>query len=161
MRADERVPATAVHKLNPGHIHLHQRAAAPLACLEHDEAQGTPRQAVLLKQGGDTPLGTVEHEGHVAAAHLVLDDDAASAPEFKVVAHAQPLPRLDGGRSGAEFIGAGHGFGNKTLAAVGSRNGHTTAGSTLSGKRIVHFADTVAKGTVGIFFEKFSISHDG
>ena len=94
MSAHDAVAMLVVDDLHPSHIHLRERAAAPLACLEHNQAYGLPRQAHILEHGKHAPLRRVEHQAAVAASDFVLHRHAGGAPVFKVVVEAQPVERL-------------------------------------------------------------------
>ena len=70
-----------------------------------------PGASVGLHDTGQAALGGIENHAHVASGGLVLDRDAARAPEFKVVAAAQAFPvgqRPGEGEGGIERHGAGH-----------------------------------------------------
>ena len=85
---DHTVPARVQHQLEPGHIHLHQRRAAPLAGLEQNHADGLTGQTLLLQHGQQSPLWRVQHQADVLAAELVLDGGTRCRPIFKVVPDA-------------------------------------------------------------------------
>ena len=91
MATNQAVPARVSHQLHPGHVHLHQCGAAPLARLEQDDAHRKTRHALTFHQCQQPPLGTVEHQRHIAAAHLVLDGHTSGAPEFKILLDALPF----------------------------------------------------------------------
>ena len=86
MTADEAVPSLVVHYLQPCHVDLHQCGAAPLACLEHDEAYGLCCRAHRFKPGKHSALWHVQGEWNVARSGLVLYGDALAAPKLEVVA---------------------------------------------------------------------------
>ena len=88
---DQRMPVAAMHSLDPRHIHLHQRAAAPLARLEDDAANGLTGQALLLEHSEHAPLRTVQHERHVATRQLVANAHTAPCPKLEIVVASQPL----------------------------------------------------------------------
>ena len=108
MAADEGVPVAALSGLNPGHVHLHEGGATPLACLEEDEAYGAAGEAVVFEHGEDLALGRVEGEGYDVTGEFVLDADAAHGPVFEVVAAAQALPGVEVAPGGRVFRVGGH-----------------------------------------------------
>ena len=91
MTANEAVPPLVPDKLHPCQIHLNQRRATPLASLEQYDAHRTSRRALCLHCRQQAPLWPVEHQRHVASAHLVLDGHTASTPIFKILGDAPPL----------------------------------------------------------------------
>ena len=85
MRHDSGIPALLVHHLNPCHIVLGQRGAAPLPRLQHDNLYRLALRAQLLEHAAKYSLRIVQHELHIAAALLRLDGDKRRGIEWEIV----------------------------------------------------------------------------
>ena len=89
MPTDKAVPMGAMHYLNPCHIDLHKSGASPLSCFEHDETNGLVVGAHIFKNCQNSALRSVERERNASCRYFVLDSNATSAPELKIVSDAQ------------------------------------------------------------------------
>ena len=89
MGADQGVPAAAVDDLNPGEIDLNEGRAAPLARLEHDEAQGASGTAFGFEDGREASLRPVESERNVARGDLIGDHHTGGSPEGEVISETE------------------------------------------------------------------------
>ncbi len=90
MTTDEAVPPGVAHQLHPGHIHLHECAAAPLPRLEQHHTHRTAGRALRLDEGHKTALRLVEQEAHHTTGELVANRGTCGTPVFKVISYAQP-----------------------------------------------------------------------
>ena len=94
MSHDKRVESRGLDELEPRHIDLRDGGAAPLPCLEHDDADGLSGEAHLLERLHQAPLRSVEHEGHIVAPLLGFDAHMACRPVREIVAAAQSVKHI-------------------------------------------------------------------
>lgn len=137
--------------LNPGHIGLDKGRTSPLAGLEEDKAYGATGAAVGLHDAGHAALGGIENHAHVEARGLVLDGDAACAPEFKVVAAAETFPVGEGPRKGEGRVER-HGPRHESLGTfgVGRIDGDTARVVGVAAERVVGpVKDSLAAAVLG------------
>ena len=90
MADDERVKAVLVHQLEPCHVKLCRRRAAPLARFEQHQAYRLARQPHRFQPLDEFALWPVELEMHIFTAAFRLDEHIDRRPEWEVVAATHP-----------------------------------------------------------------------
>lgn len=74
--------------LYPCHIHLYDRAPAPLPGFQEDEPQRQSAAALTLQHLDNAALWSVEYQRLHPSGQLMADGDAAARPELEVVTHS-------------------------------------------------------------------------
>ena len=117
--------------LNPGHVDLNERRAAPLARFQDDDAHRASGPALFFEGGEHLALAGVEAQPDVGTAELVADSGAARGPVFEIMAEAR-VNRF----GGAHARSVRHILGNPRFRTQEKRAASRTEAS-LAGQRVV------------------------